>query len=266
MIGARRGGLIVALLLIAILAGGISGGVVARLARPEASSSPAASPAITATPSATITPSVESSDIPDIIASVRRSVVAIEVVSTVRIGPRLFTQRGAGTGIILTSTGAIATCAHVVSGAEEITVTMADGSTASATVAGTDADADLAVIVIDRTGLVPMPLGRSSGLRVGQPVVVIGNALVLEGGPTASLGIVSALGRTITTTDGATYTQLIQTDAAMNAGDSGGPLIDGAGRLVGINNAAASVAENVGFAIPIDVAIPILQGLREVRQ
>jgi S1-C subfamily serine protease len=264
MIGTRHGRLVVALLLLlAILAGGISGGVVARLSRPEASSPPGA---ITAAPSATITPSVESSDIPDIIASVRPSVVAIEVASTVRIGPRLVTQRGAGTGVVLTSTGEIATCAHAVSGAQEITVTMADGSTASATVAGTDADADLAVIHIDRTGLVPMTLGRSSGLRVGQPVLVIGNALALEGGPTASLGIVSALGRTITTTEGTTYTQLIQTDAAMNAGDSGGPLIDGAGRLIGINNASSSVAENVGFAIPIDVASPILERLRAARQ
>lgn len=262
VVGRRR--LVALVLLLAIIGGGVSGGVVARLSQQAPASAAPSEPSPTiALPSPTITaPSVESLDIADIIAGVRASVVAIEVVSTVRVGPRTVTQRGAGTGIVLTSTGMIATCAHVITGAQQITVTFADSSTASATVVGADTGADLAVILVQRTDLVPMPLGRSSDLRVGQPAIVVGNALALDGGPTASLGIVSALGRTITTSDGATYTQLIQTDAAMNAGDSGGPLIDGQGRLIGINTAGATIAENVGFAIPIDTATLILDRLR----
>jgi S1-C subfamily serine protease len=92
-------------------------------------------------------------------------------------------------------------------------------------------------------------------------VIAVGNALALEGGPTASLGIISALDRTITMLDGTTYANLLQTDAAINSGDSGGPLVDGQGRVVGINTAAVSDAQSIGFAIAIDDAASVLERL-----
>jgi len=249
------------LVLVATIAGGVSGGVVASLSvpaeRPISSATAAPAVATTAPISLTALP-----DVPGIIASIRPSVVAIDVSATVRVGPRTVTAQGAGTGFVIASNGMIATNAHVVSGAQQITVTLADGSTAAGSVVGTDTTADLAVVHIDRTGLVPLPFGRSADVRVGQMVIVVGNALALEGGPTASLGIVSALDRTIGTTDGTTYSHLIQTDAAMNSGDSGGPLVDAQGRVIGINTAGASSAENVGFAIAIDTAAPVLEQLR----
>jgi S1-C subfamily serine protease len=163
---------------------------------------------------------------------------------------------------VLAADGIIATNAHVISGARAITVLLPDGSVLPATVVGTDAANDLAVVRIDRTGLMPMPLGKSADLRVGDLVIAVGNALALEGGPTASMGIVSALNRTVTTTDGRTVTHLIQTDAAINEGDSGGPLTNRSGQLIGINAIGATGAENIGFAIAIDEALAILERLR----
>ena len=117
------------------------------------------------------------------------------------------------------------------------------------------------MLKVSASGLVPVTYGRSADLNVGQWVIVVGNALALPGGPTASLGIVSALNRTITTSGGTTLTGLIQTDAGIEAGDSGGPLVDANGHVVGINTAGASGAPQIGFAIPIDEAIPILSSL-----
>jgi S1-C subfamily serine protease len=117
------------------------------------------------------------------------------------------------------------------------------------------------VLRIGRTGLTPARLGSSGHLRVGVMVVAIGNALALGASPTASLGIVSALDRSVTTANGTTYTGLIQTDAAINPGDSGGPLVNAAGQIVGINTAGVTSAENIGFAISIDVAKPVLTQL-----
>ena len=142
--------------------------------------------------------------------------------------------------------------------ATTVTVTLADGSTAAGTVVGADTAADLAVIRIDRTGLTPVTVGSSAGLRVGQSVIAIGNALGLGGSPTATMGIVSALGRSLTTDSGVSYTDLVQIDAPINPGDSGGPVVDRNGAVVGIASAGTTTAENIGFAIPVDQAMPIL--------
>jgi putative serine protease PepD len=249
------------LLVAAAIAGAISGGLVVHFEEPGTPASHE--------PVAVVTPPGGPPglpDIPAIIDNIRQSVVAIEVTTAVSLGPRTVTQEAAGTGFVLTSDGMIATNAHVVEGARSITVTLADGSVLPASVVGSNTASDLAVIRVDKSGLAPMALGKSANLRVGDIVISVGNALALEGGPTASMGIVSALNRTITASDGSTLSHLIQTDAAINEGDSGGPLTNRSGELVGINTVGSTSAENIGFAIAIDEALPILQRLRASSQ
>ena len=165
---------------------------------------------------------------------------------------------GTGSGFVISSDGQIVTNAHVVADATKITVTFADKTKASGKVVGVDRTDDLAVVHVDKTGLPALELGSSTALRMGNPVVAIGSALALTGGPTATEGIISALGRTIDTADGEHLTHLLQTDAAINPGNSGGPLLTLDGRVVGINSAGSTGAQNVGFAIAIDTAKPII--------
>ena len=177
-----------------------------------------------------------------------------------RQGPFQAHGEGAGTGVVLDTAGHILTNAHVVAGAETVTVTV-NGEDRSATVLGGDADNDIAVLQLDdASGVVPATFA-SGDVAVGDQVVAIGNALALDGGPTVTQGIVSALGRTIETEQG-TLTGLIQTDAAISSGNSGGPLVDAAGAVVGINTAVAASngqqqASNIGFVIPIANALAI---------
>jgi S1-C subfamily serine protease len=172
-------------------------------------------------------------------------------------------QTGAGSGIIISSDGYIVTNNHVVEGAQKVTVTLSDGSTYSATIVGTDAQTDLAVVKIDADNLAYLHFLSSSleQLSVLDPVVAVGNALALPGGPTWTSGVVSNLGRSIEEDTGVVLNEIIQTDAAINAGNSGGPLLNMAGQVVGINVAIASNAENIGFAISTDTAIPVVESL-----
>jgi len=195
------------------------------------------------------------SDVSDLISKALPGVVSINVV--------LDSGQAAGTGFIITSDGQIATNAHVVADANSIEVVFSDGSSAPAKVLGVDRTDDLAVIKVDKTGLTALPLGKSSDLKIGEPVVAIGNALALTGGPTATEGIVSALDRTIDTNDGEHLTHLLQTDAAINPGNSGGPLLTLDGEVVGINSAGSQDAQNIGFAIAIDTAQPIISQLQQ---
>jgi S1-C subfamily serine protease len=195
------------------------------------------------------------SDVSDLISKALPGVVSINVV--------LDSGQAAGTGFIITTDGEIATNAHVVADATSIEVVFSDGSSASAKVLGVDRTDDLAVIKVDKTGLTALPLGKSSDLKIGEPVVAIGNALALTGGPSATEGIVSALDRTIDTNDGEHLTHLLQTDAAINPGNSGGPLLTLDGEVVGINSAGSQDAQNIGFAIAIDTAQPIISQLQE---
>jgi serine protease Do len=172
-------------------------------------------------------------------------------------------QTGAGSGIIISPEGYIVTNNHVVEGANKVTVTVSSGSTYEATIVGTDAETDLAVVKIDASGLDYLHFLKNSLEQLGvlDPVVAVGNALALPGGPTWTLGVVSNLGRSIEVDTGAVLKDIIQTDAAINAGNSGGPLVNMAGQVVGINVAIASNAENIGFAISTDTAIPVVQSL-----
>jgi S1-C subfamily serine protease len=181
----------------------------------------------------------------------------------VSISVELNGAHAAGTGFVISSDGQIATNAHVVADATKIDVKFADGSTAAAKVLGVDRTDDLAVVKVDKAGLTALPLGKSSDLKIGEPVVAIGNALDLTGGPTATEGIVSALDRTIDTADGEHLTHLVQTDAAINPGNSGGPLLTLDGEVVGINSAGSQDAQNIGFAIAIDTARPIVEQLQQ---
>ena len=198
----------------------------------------------------------------EIVDGLADSVVSIETTVSFRRGPFEEAGRGAGTGVVLDD-GYIVTNAHVVNGASEVSVTVpGSGATLVATIVGSDPANDIAVLHVDDTsGLVPAPLGSSDLAAVGDSVVAIGNALALEGGLTVTQGIVSALDRSVETSEG-TLDDLIQTDAAISSGNSGGPLVDDHGEVIGINSAVATSgggvsASNIGFAISIDTALEI---------
>jgi serine protease Do len=177
-------------------------------------------------------------------------------------------QTGAGTGIIISPDGYIVTNNHVVEDAQTITVTLSDGRTFEPTSVATDPQTDLAVVKIDASDLAYLHLLSNSLEQLNDldPVVAVGNALALPGGPTWTLGVVSNLGRSIDEGNGVVLNDIIQTDAAINPGNSGGPLLNMAGQVVGINVAIASNAENIGFAISTDAAIPVIKSLIEGEQ
>jgi S1-C subfamily serine protease len=173
--------------------------------------------------------------------------------------------KGIGTGFVVRPDGVIVTNCHVVQGASRITVFTSDRDPTryAARVIGGDCEHDLAVLKVNAEGMDTVPLGDSEALRLGQSVVAFGYALALEGGPSVTAGIVSSLDRTIEVPDPQctvcangvrTYSGVLQTDAAINHGNSGGPLVDMRGRVVGINSAGSDTAQNIGFAIPIDAA------------
>ena len=164
-----------------------------------------------------------------------------------------------GSGVIVDPNGLILTNSHVIGdgSAKNIVVSLIDGTSEQATVLWYDSTLDLAVIKINRTGLSAAELGDSDTLMVGEPVVAIGNPMSLELNGTLTTGVVSGLNRSITV-ENVTIKPLIQTDASINPGNSGGPLFNAEGKVIGINTAKMSTAEGLGFSIPINVAIPIL--------
>ncbi len=173
-----------------------------------------------------------------------------------------FADEGTGSGMVVRPDGYIVTNFHVVQNATEIQVSLPDGQTYEGRVVDRDVLTDLAIVKIDAEDLPTVTFGESDVLEVGDWVVALGNALALRGGPTVTLGIVSALGRTIDTERGALY-DLLQTDAAINDGNSGGPLVNLAGEVVGINTAILRDAQGIGFAISSSVASPIIDSLIE---
>jgi S1-C subfamily serine protease len=176
--------------------------------------------------------------------------------------------QGVGTGFVVDESGVVVTNCHVIEGASRIVVSTSDErpDRYDARVIGGDCQNDVAVLQLDGDGLPAIPLGDSDDLALGQSVVALGYALALEGGPTVTQGIISSLDRTVRAQDPncspevcedgvRVYANVMQTDAAINRGNSGGPLVDLQGRVVGINSAgAAGGAQNIGFSIPIDAA------------
>ena len=161
---------------------------------------------------------------------------------------------GVGTGIVLDADGHILTNSHVIEGAESVAVTLHDGERAEAAVVGRDPATDLAVLKIAADGLSPAALGESADLLAGEDVIAIGHVMGMSGAPSVSKGVVSAIGRHINTDSNFTIVDLIQTDASINLGNSGGPLVDARGRVVGVNTAIVSGARGIGFAVNIDDA------------
>ena len=174
---------------------------------------------------------------------------------------RAIVRQGLGSGFIVDARGHVLTNHHVVDGATEIKVALADGRRFRATLVGTDRFTDLAVLRIEGAKLPVLPLGSSKRLRIAETVIAVGSPLWIEGGPTVTVGVVSATGRSMEQEGLPFLHNLLQTDAAINPGNSGGPLLDISGRAVGINTAVISSAHGIGFAIAIDEAKPIVQAL-----
>ncbi|MGK2856344.1 MAG: trypsin-like peptidase domain-containing protein [Thermoanaerobaculia bacterium] len=175
---------------------------------------------------------------------------------------RSFKTQSVGSGFVWASEGIIVTNAHVIEGASTITAIFHDGTETEATVIGVDPDSDLAVLRITARNLPAAPIGTSSDLQIGEPVIAIGNPFGLSG--TVTTGVLSATGRSVPSREAArTFTDFIQTDASINPGNSGGPLVNIEGRVIGINTAIYADAQNIGFAIPVDRAKKIVEDLRQ---
>jgi S1-C subfamily serine protease len=209
-------------------------------------------------------PMEDSSAVVNAAANVSPAVVRIivEGVSTDVFGGTI-PETGVGSGVIYDSSGWILTNRHVVltedgSTATRMTVELKDGRELSGTVYGIDTLTDLAIVKVDASGLPTAPIGKSADIRVGQLAIAIGSPLGTYTS-TVTTGIISATGRTVQVSAEDRLTNLIQTDAAINPGNSGGPLLDAAGTVIGINTAVERDSTGIGFAIPIDIARPIMQ-------
>lgn len=202
-------------------------------------------------------------NVAEVLKKIQPSVVTIIAITEAGMNP----GRATGTGVVITSDGDILTNDHVVDGADNVSVLFAgDTEPTPATVLAVDVGNDLALIHVDKTGLTPAVFADPDSIDIGDEVVAVGFALDLDGGPTVTRGIVSALNRTIVSGDGA-LDGLIQTDTAISSGNSGGPLVNTRGQVIGINTAVFQssgevAANNVGFSISVAEALPVIEELR----
>lgn len=264
--GASRVGLarIAALAVLLSLISGFIGGVIATQVDESASSS--SDEPYTQITAAPVVSDADSSDVSGVAQAAQRIANSVVTISS-SVDGGITEGEATGTGVVVTSGGEILTNAHVVEGASEVRVRFAgDTEPVIATVLAADAGNDLALLQVNAAGLTAATFAKPGSVRVGDQVVAIGYALALDGGPSVTTGIVSALRRTIFTDSGA-LNSLIQTDAAISSGNSGGPLVNMRGEVVGINTAVArgdtnSSANNIGFAISVDEVLAVLDQLR----
>ncbi|MFM9906952.1 MAG: S1C family serine protease [Nitrospiraceae bacterium] len=205
-------------------------------------------------------PSHEKSlSVPAVVAKVRPSAVTI-LTRGVPATPSQ-AQSGSGSGLIIDAGGYILTNNHLVAGIKSLVVGLSTGRLTPGRVVARDFLLDLALVKITATDLVPATLSPSSSLEIGESVVAIGNPLALKGGSTVTVGVVSAVDRSVLTPDGETLYDLIQTDAAINPGNSGGPLVDLSGHVIGINVAIAPSAQAISYAISMEAIYPHIQSM-----
>ncbi len=199
----------------------------------------------------------------DVVAAIAKVEASVVNINTIRFERDAFLHvhpaRGIGSGFIIDDRGHILTNHHITAGSREIEVALTDGRAFEGKLVGSDPANDLAVVKIDARNLPVAELGKSDELRVGQSVIAIGNPFGLVGGPSVTVGVVSALNRHILAER--VYENLIQTDASINPGNSGGPLLDLTGGVVGINTAQIPGAQGIGFAIPINTAKAVLEDI-----
>ncbi len=205
---------------------------------------------------------------PEIISNSMESIVGISVLepnSDSILDPNVTQKWGIGTGIIVSENGYILTNQHLASRINSlVTVTLNNGKNVQGRVIWNEEYIDLAIIKIKETNLKPLPLGNSDNIIVGEEVVAIGNPLGLEFQRSATKGIISGINRTLKVEDNISsiiMENLIQTDASINTGNSGGPLINSNGEIIGVNTVKISSAEGIGFAVPINVIKPIIEKL-----
>jgi len=257
-------------LVFAVVAVGFGGGILGTIAVDEWDITIGSTRISGSSNSPLVTSEVDSDD-PSLGATVIAQVVNQLADSVVTINSQISDATGegeaSGTGVVLTADGEILTNAHVVEGATKVSVRFAgETEPRTATVLASDPGNDLALLKIDATNLKPATFAQPGTIRIGDQVIAIGYALALDGGPSVTSGIISALKRTIITESGA-LNGLIQTDAAISSGNSGGPLVNLRGEVVGINTAVArsddnQAANNVGFSISVDEIGPVLEQLR----
>ncbi len=227
---------------------------------------PPTTPTLPPPPTLTVPPPVTVPPPPDVDDNTAALVAKRAVPSIVAVEAFSFLGDSGGSGVVYGSDGFLITNHHVIAGAGEVAVIFSDGARYAAEIVGSDPLTDIAVLLVDRADVTPIAFGSSMELTVGERAIAVGNPLALLGGPSVTSGIISALNRSLDLEANTTLYGLIQTDAPITRGSSGGALLDGSGRLIGITTAIAVSdvgAEGLGFAIPIDMVLGVANDLIE---